>query len=64
MAFWLVRLTLNESFLKRSLADELICISFPLMVFILLGFGLVVDGKYALAHYPKTPRRNETSSSS
>lgn len=63
-AFFLVMLTLNEPFLKRSLADELIWISFPLMVFILLGFGLVVDGKYALAHDPRTPKKNETSSSS
>ncbi len=63
-AFFFVMLTLNELFLKRSLADELIWISFPLIVFILLGIGLVVDSKYALAHDPKTPNRNETSSSS
>ncbi len=62
-AFWLVMLTLDEPFLKRSLTDELIWISFPLMVFMLLGFGLVVDGKYALAHDPKTSKKNETSSS-
>lgn len=63
-AFWLVMLTLDEPFLKRSLTDELIWISFPLIVFIFLGFGLAVDGKYSPAHDPKTPKKNETSSSS
>ena len=43
-AFWWVMLSLNENFFKKSLTDELIWTSFPLMIFIFLGITLTVDG--------------------